>query len=47
MRDVVIHRYFGLDRDAIWDAAKNRAPELLEQLRQIRKQLGETDGPPQ
>ena len=36
MRDIVAHRYFGLDRDAIWDAVKNRVPSLLEELRPIR-----------
>jgi len=36
MRDIVIHHYFGLDKDAIWDAVKNRAPSLLEELRRIR-----------
>jgi uncharacterized protein with HEPN domain len=35
MRDIVIHRYFGLDREAVWDALKNRAPELLEKLRRL------------
>jgi len=36
MRDIVIHRYFGLDKDAIWDAAKNRVPGLLDDLRRMR-----------
>ena len=36
MRDIVIHHYFGLDKDAIWDAVKNRVPELLAALRHIR-----------
>ena len=36
MRDIVIHHYFGLDRDAIWDAVTNRVPELFENLRRIR-----------
>jgi len=36
MRDIVIHHYFGLDKDAIWDAVKNRVPELLVALRHIR-----------
>ena len=36
MRDIVIHHYFGLDKDAIWDAVTNRVPELLENLRRIR-----------
>ena len=38
MRDIVIHHYFGLDMEAIWDAAKNRVPQLLEQLRRIGEQ---------
>ena len=36
MRDIVIHQYFGVDKDAIWDAAKNRVPGLLDDLRRIR-----------
>jgi len=36
MRDIVAHHYFGLDKDAIWDAVKNRVPGLLEDLRRIR-----------
>ena len=40
MRDIVIHHYFGLDRDTIWDAVKNQVPGLLEELRRIR---GETE----
>lgn len=36
MRDIVIHHYFGLDKDAIWDVVKNRVSELLTVLRQIR-----------
>jgi uncharacterized protein with HEPN domain len=36
MRDIVSHHYFGLDKDAIWDAVKNRVPELLVSLRRIR-----------
>jgi len=41
MRDIVIHHYFGLDKDAIWDAIKNRVPGLLEELRRIRDEAGE------
>lgn len=28
MRDRLIHGYFGVDYDIVWDAAKNRLPEL-------------------
>jgi uncharacterized protein with HEPN domain len=43
MRDIVIHHYFGLDKDAIWDAVKNRVPGLLEELRRIRDEAGELE----
>ena len=44
MRDIVAHHYFGLDKDAIWDAVKNKAPELLEYLHRIRPEDGSGDG---
>lgn len=37
MRDIVIHHYFGLDKDAIWDAVKNRTLQLLNDLRSVRE----------
>lgn len=44
MRDIVIHHYFGLDKDAIWDTVMNRVPELLDDLRQIRGKGQAADG---
>jgi uncharacterized protein with HEPN domain len=32
LRDVVIHAYFGLDDNIIWDVVKNKIPELLTQI---------------
>lgn len=43
MRDIVIHHYFGLDRDTIWDTVKNRVPSLLEELRSIRDDAAHTE----
>lgn len=35
MRDIVIHHYFGVDKDAIWDVAANRVPDLLGELERL------------
>ena len=35
MRDRLIHDYGGVDYVIVWDAAKTRVPELIEQLRPI------------
>lgn len=29
-RDVLIHSYFGVDDSVVWDAARNRIPELKQ-----------------
>ena len=33
MRDMLIHAYFGIDNDILWDVAKNKVPQLLEAAR--------------
>ena len=35
LRDVVIHDYFGLDTELIWDIVSREVPELLHQLQQV------------
>ena len=35
LRDIVIHEYFGVDSEILWDVVQNRVPQLLEQVRQI------------
>ena len=35
MRDVVAHRYFGIDEDILWDVIQNRVPALLTQVQRI------------
>lgn len=38
MRDRLIHDYFGVDHDIVWDVVQHKIPRLRQQLHQI---LGE------
>ena len=35
LRDILIHAYFGLDDEVLWDIIQNEVPRLLRQVRQI------------
>jgi uncharacterized protein with HEPN domain len=35
LRDILVHEYFGLDRDIVWDVIANRVPALLEAPRSL------------
>ena len=35
MRDKLIHQYFGIDSDIIWDTAKNDIPKLKKQISEL------------
>lgn len=35
LRDIIVHGYFGLDLDIVWDVVENRVPELLVLLRNL------------
>ncbi len=35
LRDIVIHEYFGIDEDIIWDVVENKVPELKIQLKTL------------
>ena len=37
MRDRLIHHYFGVDYEIVWDVVKNEIPKLKEQVSQILK----------
>ena len=37
MRDVLIHDYFGVDFELVWDVVHNRIPELRGQIDSILK----------
>lgn len=35
LRDIVMHEYFGVDYDIIWDVVRNEVPELQAEIRAI------------
>ncbi|HED04692.1 MAG TPA: DUF86 domain-containing protein [Candidatus Fraserbacteria bacterium] len=35
MRDIVIHEYFAVDEDIIWDIVHSKIPQLLKQVKRI------------
>ena len=35
LRDVVIHEYFGVDIEIVWDVVTREVPALLEQLKRM------------
>jgi len=37
LRDILIHEYFGVDLEIIWDIIKNKLPKLKEKVNQILK----------
>jgi uncharacterized protein with HEPN domain len=41
LRDIVAHKYFGLDEDILWDVIQHRIPALLDRVRQILAAKGE------
>lgn len=43
MRDKVTHFYFGIDREAIWIAVKERIPPLKPTIEQILKDLNSAE----
>ena len=38
MRDKLIHMYFGVKVDLVWETIKNKLPELKEQIKEILKE---------
>lgn len=41
MRDRLIHFYFGVDEDLVWQTIQSRLPALKEKFIAILKKLGE------
>jgi uncharacterized protein with HEPN domain len=46
MRDRLIHDYFGVDYDLVWDAVRNKVPELGQELEEILRREGATEADP-
>ena len=40
MRDRLIHGYFGVDYDLVWDVVKHKIPELKRQIEEILLRRG-------
>jgi uncharacterized protein with HEPN domain len=40
LRDKLIHRYFGVQWEIVWDVVKNKVPRLKEKIGGILKELG-------
>ncbi len=35
LRDILVHDYFGIDMDIVWDIVQNKLPVLVEQVQHI------------
>jgi uncharacterized protein with HEPN domain len=35
LRDILVHDYFGIDMDIVWDVVQNKLPVLAEQVQRI------------
>ena len=44
MRDVLIHEYFGVDYELVWDVVNNSIPALKEEITNILENLEEDNG---
>ena len=40
MRDIVVHQYFGVDLEFVWQAATKDFPELKAKIQKIQEDLG-------
>ena len=44
MRDKLIHQYFGVNLDLVWETIKTELPELKNQISRILKEIEKTEG---
>ncbi len=42
LRDVLIHQYFGIDVDIVWNIVENKLPELRQQVETILSQADDS-----
>jgi len=42
MRDILIHRYFGVDLEVVWDAIQNYIPQVRIEIAKILELENET-----
>lgn len=36
LRDILVHAYFGVSEEIVWDIIKNRIPDLKKQIKKIK-----------
>lgn len=41
LRDILIHAYFGMDVDIVWDIVKNKIPEMKEKISMILSKMND------
>jgi uncharacterized protein with HEPN domain len=39
LRNILIHQYFGVDAELIWDVVRNKLPELKGKMEKLLKEL--------
>lgn len=39
LRDILVHEYFGVDLDVVWDIIRNKLPPLKKQVAGILKEI--------
>ncbi len=42
LRDMVIHQYFGIDSEILWDIVQHKIPELLENIEKMQDKEGKS-----
>jgi uncharacterized protein with HEPN domain len=45
MRNILIHQYFGIDWQEVWDTAAKDLPQLKTKIQSVLHELGESPGP--
>jgi len=39
LRDIIAHRYFGIDSNLVWDIVTNHVPEVLDAAIALREKI--------
>ncbi|WP_028844904.1 DUF86 domain-containing protein [Thermodesulfovibrio thiophilus] len=39
LRNILVHEYFGIDAEVVWDIVKNRIPELKEIVKELKNKI--------
>jgi uncharacterized protein with HEPN domain len=45
LRDILIHHYFRIDVDIVWDVVKNKLPDLSMQFQRILSEASKSPAP--